>query len=110
MSKLNFISGPYRLLDIDALQFYNHEPGDSLPIVSEGDNMEGYVICDVYNAGPECLDEDLKAQAIATGKLFAASHDLLQALKIVLRHGLLENDEYGTVLNTIHSAIKKAED
>jgi hypothetical protein len=44
----------------------------------------------------------------ANARLIAAAPDLLEALEQVIRHGLIEQDGYETVLRQVHSAISKA--
>lgn len=66
--ELQIFPGPWHIED---------QGGNSVNVhSSEFDNFE---VCAVWNAGPECLDEDLRAQCQANSKLIARAPDLLRS-------------------------------
>jgi hypothetical protein len=44
-------------------------------------NQRGVDIAEVWNAGPECLQEDARMEALANARLMAASKEMFAALK-----------------------------
>lgn len=69
---LEIFPGPYSIVD---------KGGHSVTIMA--DNFDGYEICEVYNAGPECQEEHIRDMAKSTAKLFHAAPDvLIQLIKL----------------------------
>lgn len=78
--------------------------GNSVVVIaSEFDDFE---VCAVWNAGPECLDEDLRPKAIANSKLIARAPDMLRSICWTYLYLLFRFREPSMIRLTMNSTLE----